>query len=128
MKNQNLIKIGDSEYGRGLFSCEDIDKGTLIEISTTISIPLDEMKLIHKTILCLYTFFEDDSFTTECICLGLGSLFNHSFNENVNFERGEGVIKFFTIKDVRKGEELFINYDYDPLEYKEEYLEKKKEK
>jgi hypothetical protein len=43
---------------------------------------------------------------------GYGSLYNHSRQNNADWDTDEenNVFKFFTIKDIKSGEEIFTNY------------------
>jgi SET domain-containing protein len=47
------------------------------------------------------------------MALGYVPLYNHSFNSNCEYEMefDEEVITIRTVRDVKKGEELFINYN-----------------
>ncbi len=65
--------------------------------------------LIHN-----YTFEWDDD--TSAIALGIGSLFNHSYNPNVVYrmDRSNKAIKFIARRKIVSGEELTINYNFDP--------------
>ncbi|CAG8481368.1 7800_t:CDS:10 [Ambispora leptoticha] len=47
------------------------------------------------------------------LALGLGSLFNHSRNNNVGYVRDfeANVIRYYTLCDIESGKELCINYD-----------------
>ena len=50
---------------------------------------------------------------TQAICLGLGSLFNHSAHkQNVGWERdlAAETITYVSLKNIQEGEELCINY------------------
>lgn len=71
-----MIEVRKSKYWRWVFSKTFIPKDTIVEISNVIIIPDDEIKYINKTILTMYSYYIKDNI--ECICLWLGSLFNHS--------------------------------------------------
>ena len=88
---------------------------------------MEETKDLHKTKLIHYSFFINEELGQECICLGLGSLFNHSPNYNIITIRSEklATITFKTNQRIKKDTELFIDYNYD-LELLEEELVKNK--
>jgi uncharacterized protein len=51
--------------------------------------------------------------TTQAVILGLGSLFNHSTNnQNVGWTRDvkNSLVTYTTLRDIRSGEELCISY------------------
>lgn len=121
MQNKYL-EIKECKYGRGLFAKKDIEEGTVVEISPVITLNKTDIKHIHKTKLIHYTFYIDTECNVECVCLGLGSLFNHDKNPNVkmiNSKKEEKII-FKTIKQVKKGEELYLDYGYDIEELEKE--------
>lgn len=123
MISTRYLKIQNSpNKGRGLFAKTDIPKDTIIQVCPYIQIPKDETTIINKTILTNYTFYISDEEQIEAICLGLGSLFNHDANNNtIHFVKEENII-FKTIKEVKKDEELCINYNYDLNKWYKNYL------
>lgn len=51
--------------------------------------------------------------TTQAVVLGLGSMFNHSAQEqNIGWERDvmRGCVRYYALRDIAAGEELCINY------------------
>ncbi len=101
--------------GRGIFATIAIAKGTIIEISQVIVMPQKEIR--RNTVLERYVFDLDDD---NCgVALGLGSLFNHSdkrHNVEYAYDADLQIMYFTTTRDVKKGEQLFIDYGYDPKE------------
>lgn len=99
--------------GRGVFANIKIEKGEIIEISPLIIIPFFDLKKLNKTIISYYWYF----FTKkECaIGLGLSSLYNHSDDNNSEFVilNKFKMIKIIATKEIKKGEEVRINYGYD---------------
>ena len=49
--------------------------------------------------------------------LGYGSLYNHSFTPNAdidyNVKNVENFLQFEAIKDIKAGEEIFFDYEFD---------------
>lgn len=112
---------------RGIFADETIAKGELVEICPVILFPDSELEHISKTVLTKYEFCWDDN--NEAIVLGYGSLYNHSFEPNVEFEHDftNNTMRYTALRDIEKDEELYIDYmqgAYDePIP--EEYLDHK---
>ena len=59
-----------------------------------------------------YTFVWPDRSGKMALALGLGSIFNHSINPNVNFKINTEnlTIEYTTIKDIEVDDELCISY------------------
>lgn len=100
--------------GRGVIATEDIKKGETIENAPLLLLPMKEFKHIKQTKL-FYYFFEYTN-SQFAIALGYGSLYNHSYSPNArylyNFKK-----KVLTIKateNIKKGEEIFFNYNFYP--------------
>ena len=95
--------------GRGIFATKDIRKGTLVEKSQLIFFPRKEEKYIEKTILADYYFEYDQKL--NAIALGNGSLYNHNRQDNIIFIQKNKMIYFYAIKNIKKGEELLLDYN-----------------
>ena len=111
---------------RCLKASRDIKKGEIIESCPVILVPMAEYDHLESSILRNYEFDWNEEF--EAVVLGYGSLFNHSFDANVTFEPDEEkkVMNYIADRDIRKDEELFINYagnhqPHTPLD--DEYLD-----
>lgn len=120
----NVIVKNTKKYGRGLYANRKFKKGEIIEVSPVVVIDKYDTPTIGTTFLNLYIFY----WTKICsaIALGYGSLFNHSKKSNVNyypnFVTKEMIFK--ATKNIERGQQLFIDYGYDPNEEKkntEEY-------
>ncbi|WP_274310032.1 SET domain-containing protein [Solibacillus daqui] len=101
------------KYGKGIYATRDIKKDELIEVSPVIILPKGDWKYLKKTSLLYYSFYWGKNDTA--IALGFGSLFNHSYTPNTNFENNtENLsIDFYALNDILMGEELTINYNGD---------------
>ncbi|MCA9371967.1 SET domain-containing protein-lysine N-methyltransferase [Candidatus Woesebacteria bacterium] len=95
---------------RGMFAKKNISKGSIIEICPVIVLPKKDEKLLEPTILDRYIFdFGEDR---ECVVLGYGSIYNHSFEPNIHwYDDVENQTKiFYALRAIRKDEELVHNY------------------
>ncbi|WP_428910687.1 SET domain-containing protein [Niallia sp. Krafla_26] len=117
--------VSDGELNRGVFATKDIAKGTLFHQAPVIPYPNKEHVHIEKTLLADYAFEYGKNHTA--FVLGYGMLFNHSYTPNatydINFENHS--FDFFAYKDIKAGEEIFINYngdvdDQEPLWFNQE--------
>jgi len=97
-----ISKSKTSGAGRGVFAGEDFKKGDLVERCPAIVFPLKEYPIIKKTILRNYYFMWGKN--TSVICLGLGSLYNHSYTPNATYKKNikSKTIDFIALKDIKK--------------------------
>ncbi|MBS1934456.1 MAG: SET domain-containing protein-lysine N-methyltransferase [Bacteroidetes bacterium] len=104
-----------SDRGRGIFTSEDIDEGTIVEISPVIIMDMDNRMLLDKTLLHDYIFEWGHDKKQCCMALGYVSLYNHSYHSNCEYmmDFDEGLISIKTVHYIKKGEELLINYNGD---------------
>lgn len=102
------------KYGRGIYATREIKNGELIEESPVFLSPKSERKYLKKTVIFEYCFNWEERQTA--IALGYGSLFNHSYTPNAKFVYNYDYlsISFYAIRDIKKGEEITINYNGDP--------------
>lgn len=112
-----FLTIAASELGgRGVFTSEDIEVGTTIEISPVIALSPEERQHVEKTELFNYIFEWGEGYTGAAVALGYVSMYNHSYHSNciyeMDFENEE--IRIRTVKPIKKGEELTINYNAEP--------------
>lgn len=104
-----------AERGRGVFTSEDIMSGTIIEMSPVIAIGANDRALLDQTILHDYIFEWGETHKECCMALGYLALYNHAYRSNCEYEMDyEGSsIRIKTVRYIREGEELFINYNGD---------------
>lgn len=123
-----IRKVG--KLGRGVIATKNFKKGQLVESSHTIIIPRKQFESIAQknfaTVLSLYVF--KWSMGAVAIALGNGSLFNHkAVAANVTYKPHpkSKTIKFHATRDIKKGEQLFINYGYTMARAKKWYTKHK---
>lgn len=116
LHHPGLIILNTLGKGRGVFAKDVIKKNTILEIAPVLVLPPNERAWIDQSVLYNYYFLwgEDDKQTA--ICLGYGSIYNHSYKPNVEYEADYAAetITFITIKNIKAGEELTMNYNCDP--------------
>jgi SET domain-containing protein len=109
------IKIKQSTIeggGKGVFAGEKIKKGDTIEVCETLVINHKQGQiLIKKTILGNYVFAHEDE-KSVILTLGNGSMYNHRQPSNAEyyFDSDTNQMSYVAVKDIAKGEEIFINY------------------
>jgi SET domain-containing protein len=101
--------------GRGVFTSEAIEKNKVVEISPVIVMNNDERKLLDQTLLHDYIFEWGDKRKQCCMALGYIAVYNHSYKSNCEYEMDfeEEVMSIITMRHIKAGEELFINYNGD---------------
>lgn len=99
--------------GRGVFTHESLEPGTIIEIAPVIVMSGEDRKLLDQTLLHDYIFEWGIHQKECCMALGYISIYNHSYKANCEYEMDypEALITLKTIRAINKGEELFINYN-----------------
>jgi SET domain-containing protein len=99
--------------GRGVFTSEDLEADSAIEISPVIVMSQDERKLLDKTLLHDYIFEWGYKRDQCCMAMGYVPMYNHSYASNCEYEMDyeQETITIKTVRFVKAGEELFINYN-----------------
>lgn len=87
----------------------------VIEIAPVIVLPKKDRSFLDQTLLHNYIFEWGDKRNQCCMALGYVALYNHSYRSNCEYEMNfkKQVITIKTIRAVKAGEELFINYNGD---------------
>jgi len=104
-------------FGRCVIAAQDISKDKLLFTAELLTLSPEDTVKINETDLQYYTFKYNDK--QDCIVLGDGELFNHSDSPNVGYKlidwgnAGRLVMAFYTLVDVEKGEQFFIDYCAD---------------
>ena len=110
----SCLYIADSPgRGRGVYTSQDLNPNELIEESPVIVMSGTERGLLDKTLLHDYIFAWGDSEKECCVALGYLSIYNHDYQANAEYEMDftNSTIKVRTVRYIRKGEEVFINYN-----------------
>jgi len=105
------------DAGRGVFAKEQIRKGELIEACPVVALddPKDRARL-RKTGLVNYYFLWGAARDHAALCLGWGSVYNHSFEPNARYEKvmEDSRMDFYALRDIEAGEEVVVNYNGAP--------------
>lgn len=101
--------------GRGVFTSESIEEGTIIETAPVIVMSREERRLLDQTLLHDYIFEWGAKKDQCCMALGYVPVYNHSYRSNCEYEMDfeNDTISIKTVRYIKKGEELFINYNGD---------------
>lgn len=99
--------------GYGVFASKDIKKGTVIERA-----PFLETSTPYGGELMHYVFQSHLNPDKSLVVFGYGSIYNHALNPNVVYSissqlPSDRLFTYTTTKNVKKGDELFINYGED---------------
>lgn len=108
-----LMILESPGMGKGVFTSESIEEGTIVEIAPVIVMTAEERKLLDQTRLHDYIFEWGLQGKQCCMALGWVPVYNHSYRSNCEYEMDfeEETIKVTTMRFIHKGEELFINYN-----------------
>lgn len=111
----SLFIASSSDRGRGVFTSEPIAEGSTVEESPVIVMNGEERKLLDQTLLHDYIFEWGGEKNQCCMALGYVPLYNHSYRSNCEYEMDfdNQLIRVKTVRFVKAGEELFINYNGD---------------
>ena len=110
-----LFMAESPEKGRGMFSTELIAADTIIEIAPVIVMPAADRVLLDHTLLHDYIFEWGTDKTQCCMALGMVPIYNHSYESNCEYfmDYSTETIMLKAVRDIEKGEEVFINYNGD---------------
>lgn len=102
--------------GRGVFAGEAIPADSLVETAPVIVMSGEDRKLLDQTLLHDYIFeWTPGGADMCCMALGYVPVYNHSYASNceyfMNYDEQTMIIK--TVRDIKEGEELTINYNGD---------------
>lgn len=108
------LYIGKTKkMGNGVFTSQAIKADTVIEESPVIVMSGKERILLDQTLMHDYIFEWGENNKQCCMALGYVPIYNHSYQSNCEYEMEFRlkIIRVRTMRDIKKGEELFINYN-----------------
>jgi uncharacterized protein len=109
-----FLFIGSTEtMGRGVFTSQNIEAGTIVEVAPVIVMSGEERKRLDQTLLHDYIFEWGGEKNQCCMALGYVPVYNHSYKSNCEYEMDfeNKNISIKAVHFIRAGEELFINYN-----------------
>lgn len=99
---------------RGLIAENDIKKGATICRGPLLFFDAKKEPVMDRTVIAKYYFEYTKKY--HCVALGYCSVANHSFTPNAVYiysYKSKSLI-FKALRDIKKGEEIFVNYNGDP--------------
>lgn len=101
--------------GRGVFAGVAIKKGEIIERCPVIEIPEHEGPSVNESILVTYIYYLGKKKERLLLALGFGSIYNHTDTPNAKYNEKykEKIIDFIAIKDIKKNQEITVNYNQE---------------
>ena len=101
------------EGGFGVFTTREFKPDTIIEISPVIILSEEDRIQVEKTKLYNYIFAWGPEEKEAAVGLGYISMYNHSYDSNCEYEMDfdSKTMTIKTMKPIKKGNELFINYN-----------------
>ena len=115
VRGDGICMVKTKDRGRGIVAERNFKKGDIIEVAPVVVIRESEKKYIKKTELFNYYFDCGTDSKKAAICLGLGSIYNHSWTPNAmyRYREKDEVLVFTAIKSIKKGEEICTSYNGD---------------
>jgi hypothetical protein len=101
--------------GRGVYTNKALNAELVVEIAPVIVMTAAERKILDQTLLHDYIFEWGVKKEQCCMALGFIPLYNHSYRSNCVYEMDfkNEIITIKTVRKIKRGEELFINYNGD---------------
>lgn len=106
-----------SKKGLGVFALKDFRAGEIVESCPALIFSPKDRKNLEKTPLSHY-IYPWKSTRGAALAFGYGSIYNHSFSPNADWKqnfRTQSMV-FRAIKNIKKGEEITVNYNGEPDE------------
>lgn len=126
MKKLYYEIIETSEFGRGLYAYATYFKDEIVFDAELLILSPEDTKVVNTTDLKYYTFKYDE--TRDCLVLGDGEIFNHSDKPNVAYtlveHEGRKIMRFTALRDIKDGEQMFIDYNADQRVEFQDYVGK----
>jgi len=101
--------------GKGVYTSDAIPEGVVIELSPVIVMKKEDRIHLDQTLLHDYIFEWGIEKDKCCMALGFIPIYNHSYKSNCEYfmDFDEETIFVKTVRAIKKGEELTINYNGD---------------
>ena len=111
-------------HGRGVFALKNFKKGEIIEKCPIILLNKKDLVFLDKT--PLYDYYFSWVKGGGVIALGFGSIYNHSYEPNAVYKKDvkNNLLIFKALRNIKKGEEINVNYNGDPKNKEKVWFEK----
>lgn len=115
MIHQSLYIELTQKKGKAVFTDIEIEAGVVVEISPVIVMNSNDRVHLDKSLLHDYIFEWGEKKDKCCMALGFIPIYNHSYTSNCEYfmDFEEEIIFVKTVRAIKKGEELSINYNGD---------------
>ena len=115
MIHQSLYIELTEKKGKGVFTTEVIPENVVVELSPVIVMKKEDRIHLDQTLLHDYIFEWGAEKDKCCMALGFIPIYNHSYKSNCEYfmDFDEETIFVKTVRAIKKGEELTINYNGD---------------
>ncbi|NOQ31497.1 MAG: SET domain-containing protein-lysine N-methyltransferase [Helicobacteraceae bacterium] len=97
--------------GRGVLAMTKIKNESVVEVAPLLLVPRDELL---GTMLREYCFSYKRDRSLSAIALGYASLYNHAFEPNAKYSIKKNSVVITACRDIEKGEEICIDYNWSP--------------
>lgn len=113
MLHPNLYIGNTKDKGRGVFALKKIQAHTTIEEAPVIVMSHKDRLLLDQTLLHDYIFLWGKDEGQCCMALGYIPIYNHSYQANCEYfmDYDEQTITIKTVRHIKAGQELTINYN-----------------
>lgn len=116
MKETYSVQVIEG-MGRSIIAERDIKKGEVITNCELLVLSPEDTIKVNETDLQWYTFTFNKDTKQDCLVMGDGEIFNHDDNANTLYGlidwNGRKLMRFQAAIDIKKGEQLFIDYNAD---------------
>lgn len=106
--NKLEVRYVNDEIGFGVFALKNIKKNTLIEMCYCLV--MDFAIITHPSYDYVFTDIKNNK---HYLPFGFGSIYNHSYTPNIVWnivDYKKKIINFYSLIDIKIGEELCHNY------------------
>ena len=114
---RKVVVKKSTTHGKGLFANRDFDKGERViqYVGEKLSLKEGNRRSLYYGTIGYCPLLYTGDYYIDGICGGNESLYtNHSNRPNLEAQYDENQVWFVTKKPIRKGQELFLNYGYQP--------------
>jgi uncharacterized protein len=124
---EGIHVAGTKKMGRGVYTRNSIPEGEIVEVAPVIVMNAQDRIHLDKTLLHDYIFEWGEERNQCCMALGLVPIYNHSYKANCEYDMyfNKETITVKAIRDIKAGEELYINYNGDWNNEKKVWFETK---